>query len=33
MIVYGIANPAWLETEETGTPDDIMTLGLLVAIA
>ncbi len=33
VIVYGIANPAWLETEETGTADDLMTLGLLAAIA
>ena len=33
VIVYAIANPAWLETEETGTPDDIMALGFLVAVA
>ncbi len=32
VIVYAIANPAWLETEETSTFDDIMTLGLLLAI-
>ena len=33
VIVYAIANPAWVETEETGTPDDIIGFGFFVAVA
>ena len=29
---YAIVNPAWAEPEETGTPDDILVLGLLAAL-